>query len=107
MTRTDPGYRSGVVPERLRVGDWRDRAACSRHADPDLWLSDKADDQDEAIDVCSNYCTVRRSCLTYHMAVESGQRLTRSGVAGGYTGRQRVELGKRLRRLKEVFAGGA
>lgn len=100
MARTDPGYRSGVVPERLRVGDWRDRAACSRHAEPDLWLSDKPTDQDEAVQVCWSYCTARRSCLAYHMAVESGQRLTRSGVAGGYTGRQRVALGQRLRRLE-------
>lgn len=74
------------------MDDWRDRAACLGHADPDLWFPEYGATQTPAVQqrtkkavaVC-RHCEVWRQCLEFANA--TGQR----GIWGGLTDQQRIE----------------
>jgi WhiB family redox-sensing transcriptional regulator len=62
------------------ANDWRHRAACRNHENPDLWFSDglKSEATREAKRICHG-CPVRRDC-----GDEAARHGIRDGVAGGY-----------------------
>ncbi|MFR9807090.1 WhiB family transcriptional regulator [Pseudonocardia sp. RS010] len=82
-----------TLEETFADGEWKLRAACRGHPDPDLWFPDggpgrpRRDAHSAAVDVCRG-CTVRARCLDYALA-----RDDRHGVWGGRTPSQRVALG--------------
>lgn len=41
--------------------DWRERAACAGHPEPDLWFSWKGEEAERALAIC-NTCPVRSEC---------------------------------------------
>ncbi len=48
--------------------DWRQRAACHRAPDPDLWFSDDTARSDKAIGICET-CPVLRACAEFAQKV--------------------------------------
>lgn len=67
------------------MSNWRARAACRDHPDPDIFFPEHPDDVQAALDICEP-CPVRQECLDF--AVANRVR----GVYGGTTATRRLEL---------------
>jgi hypothetical protein len=87
---------TGSVPATKRPADWRPRAACRGLGDV-MFPDANAQEIDAAKAVCAS-CPVRLACLTDCIRHEGGRSsLSRWGVYGGLTPRQRVRLYVKLR----------
>lgn len=86
--------------------DWRLRAACLEHPNPDMWFPGAHDDaaRDAAKSICAA-CPVRAQCLAD--ALRGGQRSPVRGIWGGTTQRERAELVKSPGRQLAAHAGSA
>lgn len=87
---------TGSVPATKRPVDWRTRAACRGLGDV-MFPDTNANEIAAAKAVCDS-CPVRLACLTDCIRHEGGRSsLSRWGVYGGLTPRQRVRLYVKLR----------
>jgi WhiB family transcriptional regulator, redox-sensing transcriptional regulator len=73
------------------------RGLCVPHPDPDLWMSDRPADRDQAVRVCLR-CPVIESCRAWAVSQPAAYDLV--GVLGGWTVSEREAV--RARRQREI-----
>ena len=70
--------------------DWRDKALCATHPDPDLWYDQSRTAEARAI--CAA-CPVQRACFVDAMRVEAGAHSSRRfGMRAGTLPLNRAEM---------------
>lgn len=76
--------------------DWRNKALCADHPDPDLWFPDTRTDTNEMRRICRS-CPVQKECLAYS---EANNEVF--GTYGALTEQERFE--RRRHRLQKERA---
>lgn len=86
------------------LGDWRDRATCREHHDPDIFDgAGKGRAPVEALRECRG-CPVRAACLDYALALSSSD--DNGLVWGGTTHKARLDIRAGYRTRAEAMADG-
>ena len=100
MARTMSNPTASATPDRARLPDWRDDAAC-REVDPDLFFPDydigPARAQVKMAKLICRGCPVNATCLNWALATEQ-----EAGIWGGLTEAERHRLRQRSRRFSSA-----